>query len=390
MTYVKKILTQMHGVFKPQQKAILALLSALTCFSGKATMRNLSRYGWASVDFDYLELNTKLITHHNPQLAQSNSDFCLLFDATFIRKSGKHTEGLGYYHNGSSRSTHKIERGLEMNLIALGHLSEKKAYSLKMDQSFEGSALDIACHQIEQHSEELRELSGCIVADGYYAKQSFMNTVLEAGFELITLLRSNSSFRYLYHGEYSGRGRPRKFGEYVRYNNLDAWTLHKNLRPKHKVYSHIVYYPAWKRELLVVIKVDRQGRRRIYCSTDLNLSAEEILQRYELRFQIEFIFRDAKQNLGLGTAQTLDSQGQEHFANASLTALNILRFEERSKEHKTEEITQKRVSSIASMKRLKYNDFLLNYFFACLGKNSHEKIYQTAKLKAQKVGVKVA
>ena len=107
-------------------------------------------------------------------------------------------------------------------------------------------------------------------------------------------------------------------------------------------------------------------------------------------FQIEFIFRDAKQNLGLGTSQTLDSQGQEHFANASLTALNILRFEERSKEHKTEEIAQKRVSSIASMKRLKYNEFLLNYFFACLGKNSHEKIYQTAKLKAQKVGVKVA
>ena len=61
----------------------------------------------------------------------------------------------------------------------------------------------------------------------------------------------------------------------------------------------------------MVIKVDRQGRRRIYCSTDLNLSAEEIVQRYELRFQIEFIFRDAKQSPGLGTAQTLDSEGQK-------------------------------------------------------------------------------
>ena len=42
------------------------------------------------------------------------------------------------------------------------------------------------------------------------------------------------------------------------------------------------------------------------------------------------------------------------------------------------------------MKRLKYNEFLLNYFFACLGKNSPEEIYQAAKLKAQKVGLKVA
>lgn len=32
---------QMTDVFKPQQKAILALLSALMCFSGRATMRNL-------------------------------------------------------------------------------------------------------------------------------------------------------------------------------------------------------------------------------------------------------------------------------------------------------------------------------------------------------------
>ena len=101
-------------------------------------------------------------------------------------------------------------------------------------------------------------------------------------------------------------------------------------------------------------------------------------------FQIEFIFRDAKQNLGLGTAQTLDSQGQEHFANASLTALNILRFEERSKEQKTEELAQKRVSSIASIKRLKYKEFLLNCFFVYLGKNSPKEIYQTAELKAQK------
>ena len=139
-----------------------------------------------------------------------------------------------------------------------------------------------------------------------------------------------------------------------------------------------------------MIKIDHQGRRRIYCSTDLNLTAEEVLQRYELRFQIEFIFRDAKQNLGLGTTQTLDAQGQEHFANASLTALNLLRFEERSKERKDEGFNYKRVSSIVSMKRLKYNEFLLNYFFACLGENSDQEIYQIAKRKAQKVSVKVA
>ena len=48
MTYVSKILSQMTGIFKPQQKAIFALLGAQMCFSGRATMRNLSRYGAGS------------------------------------------------------------------------------------------------------------------------------------------------------------------------------------------------------------------------------------------------------------------------------------------------------------------------------------------------------
>ena len=66
MTYVSKILTQMTDVFKPQQKATLALLNALMCFSGRATMRNLARYDagsvkrlrrWASVGFQLFDLN---------------------------------------------------------------------------------------------------------------------------------------------------------------------------------------------------------------------------------------------------------------------------------------------------------------------------------------------
>ena len=43
MTYVFEILTQRLNLFKPQAKALFALLNALMCFSGRATMRNTSR-----------------------------------------------------------------------------------------------------------------------------------------------------------------------------------------------------------------------------------------------------------------------------------------------------------------------------------------------------------
>ena len=71
MTHVSKILSQMTGIFKPQQKAIFALLSAQMCFSGRATMRNLARYGagsakrlrrWATKGFDFYRLNEHLLS----------------------------------------------------------------------------------------------------------------------------------------------------------------------------------------------------------------------------------------------------------------------------------------------------------------------------------------
>ncbi len=49
----------------------------------------------------------------------------------------------------------------------------------------------------------------------------------------------------------------------------------------------IVNYPRWKRELLIVIKINDQGQRRIFCSTDLSLSVEAVLDLYEGRFPIK-------------------------------------------------------------------------------------------------------
>lgn len=51
----------------------------------------------------------------------------ILIDATFLRKSGRNTEGLGWFHNGSSRSTQKLEPGLEMTLIAAVNMDEHSA-----------------------------------------------------------------------------------------------------------------------------------------------------------------------------------------------------------------------------------------------------------------------
>jgi hypothetical protein len=114
-----------------------------------------------------------------------------------------------------------------------------------------------------------------------------------------------------------------------------------------------------------VIKVDGFGQRIILCSTDLTLSLTRVLELYELRFQIEFLFRDAKQQTGLAPAQTLDSHGQEHqehFANAWLYALNLLRLEARLIVLERGLAPRNIVTSIRSLKVRKSNQLVMKNF----------------------------
>ena len=406
MTYINYILSWMPSVFKPQQKALIALLSALMCFRGRATMRNLSRYGagsekrlrrWASEKFDFLRFNLQTL-HHSEALKlyeesrtiQDSPSQAILIDATFLRKSGRHTQGIKSFHNGSSRASNKIEKGLEMTLISGLNVEERSAYSISAHQSFNKSSLYVAIEELPRRAAELQEISKYIVADGLYAKKSFIDAMTLKGFEVVTLLRYDAHLRYLYEGEYLGVGRPRKYDEQVDYADLSKFECYDNMREEWTIYSKIVNYPRWKRELLIVIKINDQGQRRIFCSTDLSLSVEAVLDLYEGRFQIEFLFRDAKQHTGLGHAQVLDSAGQEHFANASFSTLNLLRLEDRQFALSQDIELRGRVGSIGFLKVRKYNEFLLKYFFECLGKSSSEKKYQRAYLSSSQVGVKVA
>ena|GEM_PF-1129192 len=64
-------------------------------------------------------------------------------------------------------------------------------------------------------------------------------------------------------------------------------------------------------------------------STHVDQDAEEILQFYQLRFQIEFIFRDAKQFTGLSECQARNKKAIDFHFNTSLIALNLAKREAR-------------------------------------------------------------
>jgi hypothetical protein len=91
------------------------------------------------------------------------------------------------------------------------------------------------------------------------------------------------------------------------------------------IYSRICWSPQFECWLRVVIVVNHAKNRYILlASTDLKQSALEIVTFYQLRFQIEFLFRDAKQFTGLNHCQARDDAKLDFHFKMSLTAINLI------------------------------------------------------------------
>ena len=58
-------------------------------------------------------------------------------------------------------------------------------------------------------------------------------------------------------------------------------------------------------------------------SSDLNLTYEKVIEYYTLRFQIEFVFRDAKQYWGLEDFMNIKKTPIENWANLSTFMVNF-------------------------------------------------------------------
>jgi IS4 transposase len=98
-------------------------------------------------------------------------------------------------------------------------------------------------------------------------------------------------------------------------------------------------------------------------STDLKLAAQDLYRFYKARFQIEFWFRDVKQFTGLNDCQARCSQALHFHFNAAMTALNLIKWEDRQQASDT----QRHVISIATWKIQKANIHLLERFSSWLG-----------------------
>ena len=370
---VESILQSMSNVKKPQQTFLKALFAVLVVFQGRATFRNMSRYTdmsekrfsrWYRRSFDFVEFTVLLLLQSLPK----DSIKIAAIDASFINKSRQSTDGLGWFYNGVAG---EAQRGLEASVVCVVDLKANTAYALDARQTIDEeykTRVDLYAEQVVSLSPQLQKLGiRHVAADAYYSKVKFVSRVTEAGLDIVGKLRVDAQLKWLYEGEYKGRGRPRKFDGKVDFiNDLERFQLVGALNDETQVYAAVVHSTHLKRAIRVVMlrwkKKGKIGTALLY-STDTTLDAITLVAYYKARFQIEFLFREAKQHTGLTHCQSPRKEAIHTHINASLIALTLLKLEDRSKK----QVDTETVISMTSWKRRKFNQHLMIRLFDTLG-----------------------
>ncbi len=359
---------------KARKNIIVSVLWHILSIKGRINFLQLGRYSSCNEKtfrnqfekkFDFFSFNKQLIN----QVA--SSDRVVALDPSYIPKAGKSTYGCGRYWSGVAKAA---KWGLDICGFAVVDVINNTALHLNAWQT--PSAADLLNRElnlltyyaslVRDNSQKFKEFSDYLVADAYFSKNPFVEAVLEAELHLISRLRGDSVLMYRYTGAPTGKkGRPKQFDGRIDVNNLDPNYFSLDLSTEEiKIYSAVVYSRAFKINIklavTIFLKNGKQVTRKLYFSTDLKQGGEKIVRYYRSRFQIEFLYRDAKQFTGLTSCQGRSENKLDFHFNAALTAVNLAKHDWLS--NKTD---APKPFSMANYKT-QYNNTLMIERFMCM------------------------
>ena len=374
-TLIINILVNMKNINACRQRFMVEAVTLFLSIKGRINFRQLERYGKYSEQryriqfekpFDFMAFNSGLVRQHG------SGHHIIALDPSFIAKSGKKTPGIGYFWSGQAA---RMKRGLEMLGVAAIDVDNHTGFHLDACQTLSDnhpgkSLAGIYADSFTDHAGQLLELSSIAVADAWFTKKSFIDAVCATGFQFVGRMRDDANLKYLYTGPGKpGRGRPRMYDGKVDHRGIRAGYFHDvELTDGTRATTAVVYAVSLKRKVRVV-RVPFGKTHKLYFSTDTEMDAATIVRYYRLRFQIEFIYRDAKQFAGLENCQARSENKLDFHLNLALTATNVAKAV-----HWMSIPKEVRGSfSMADIKTMNHNALLMDRFFSTFGVNPHLK-----------------
>ncbi|MCB9354877.1 MAG: transposase [Lewinellaceae bacterium] len=378
---------ELAGTAAVRRRILQTIFPLLLTLPQRNNFKQLARWGnrnegtlhnWYRKELHLDLFNRSLIDKY------STGDCFVIFDPSYLPKSGKRTPCLGPFWSGQAGA---VKRGLELGAFAVGDLGHHTAFHLsasltptakelaKQGKTLMGHYVDL----VRQQEGQIQHFGNLLVCDGYFGVQTFVEPILQMDICLISCLRSNAALYYAPilqlnpHGS-KKRGRPRKKGSKIDWNNLDEQCLPIVLSDAEKIVrSALVYVKCFKRQVrLVAVDYLREDgslfTRKLYFCTDTQKEAIWVLEHYQCRFQIEFLFRDAKQFTGLTHCQSTNQTKMENHVNLALSAVSVAKAAHWLPLPKD----QRGPFSMAELKNYYYNLALVERFSVALGLNPTE------------------
>lgn len=305
-------------------------------------------------------------------LLDHQDTYLLAGDECVITKAGEKTYGLDYFFSGLLK---KVVPGLSFFTLSLVSVKQRRSYPLQVEQAVRSAeekaesraktqakkvkaegpkrkpgrpkgsrnknkanvVLNPELQHIQKMLQALSEtIRGCLsltylVLDGHFGNHPAMHMVRQCQLHLISKLRADAALFFPYAGPPPRRGPRRRMGERLAVRKIPEQYL-KEVTVEDGIETRNYQAQLLHRELpmplnvVILLKTNLETGARAYVilfSSDLELSADKLIDYYSLRFQIEFNFRDAKQFWGLEDFMNVTPTAVTNAANLSLFMVDV-------------------------------------------------------------------
>ncbi|MDJ0903040.1 MAG: transposase [Xenococcus sp. MO_188.B8] len=353
-------------------KHLGVIIQAMLAMTGRVTMLGISR--WAGKGGSYRTIQRFFYSPQNwPTLMWvffrthcfcPQEKYAIAGDEVVTTKSGHKTYGVDWFF---SSLTQRPVKGLAFFALSLVGLEQRQSYPLRIEQVIrpvvqakavppESSARPKGKRGRPKGSKnkdktqvnlsrELFHIRGMLSAllstmrgtisleylllDGKFGHNAAVQMTRQMGLHLVSKLRYDSALFLPYQGSNSRR----KYGDQLNPRQMRRQFLcHSTTEEdwRTEIYQVQVLHKEFAQPLNVVIllkthlKTQQQGHVILF-SSDLELTYNQLIDLYSLRFQIEFDFRDAKQFWGLEDFMNISQTAVTNAVNLAFFMVNLSR-----------------------------------------------------------------
>jgi putative transposase len=323
-------------------KQLSVIVTAMITMTGRVTMLGLSR--WSEKGGSYRSIQrfyTTVIPWEkvlwlifSRYLYRPGSEYLLVGDESVVTKAGKTTYGLARFF---SSIFGKPVRGLAFFTFALRSEEEqavaqqkqtvkapKKGKSAtKSGKAGRAKGSKNKDKRMIEWNPELRRIErmatsllkrihplcaiGHLIVDGHFGNNNVTQMVRQIlSLHIVSKLRNDSALYFLYTGPQKALGAPKRYGAKIDYDQIPVKYLRQSACDdgiRTDIYQATMLHKSFADpvNVVVLVKTNLATQRQAHVvlfSSDLALTYDKLIDYYQLRFQIEFNFRDAKQFWG--------------------------------------------------------------------------------------------